>query len=152
MTFYLGMLFLVVAGGIIVHIRNLERKVKQSLSWPSVAGEITCSKVVRRGSGGNSGQGSTFRADVQYSYEVGAKPFRGDKVCVGVDVGTGSRTRAEERCRRYGNGSVVSVYYNPDNPGEACLEPVVDAPYFFYSIAAAFGFFGLGMVTNLIQF
>lgn len=150
MTFYLGILFLVLGCAVVLYVKYLQRKAKQSLSWPSVEGEIVHSEVVQKSSGGGVySTSTTFRADVQYRYQVRARSYRGDKVCVGIDIGTGSQDRAEERCARYQVNSPVTVYYNPGDPQEACLERILDAPYFLYILAGAWIFFGLVMTTGL---
>jgi hypothetical protein len=150
-TFWLGILFLVIGCVWVLYVNYLQRKVKQSLSWPSVQGEMVRSELVQRTTGsGVSGNSTTYRAEVEYNYQVRARSYRGDKVCIGVDVGTGSLNRGEERGERYPVKSPVTVYYNPDNPQEACLERKVDAPFFLYLIGGAFGFFGLLMATGWV--
>lgn len=148
-TDWLGWLFSVLGGAIIIQQQFLKQKARASQSWPTVEGTILQSQVIH-----NSGynQGSTYRAEIVYEYKVRARRYKGKNVCLSYDVGTGDRGRAERRCAQYPVGRAVSVYYNPDKPVDACLEQRVDAPEFFIYIAAAFLFFGLGMILGFIQF
>ncbi len=146
---YLGWLFSFIGFAIIIQQQYLKRKAKASLSWPSVEGEILSSQVIHRSS---HNQGSTYRAEVVYEYTVKARRHKGKNVCLNYDVGTGDRGRAEERCAQYPVGRAVSVFYNPNKPADACLERRADTPIFFLIIAAAFLFFGLGIIFDLIQF
>jgi hypothetical protein len=153
MSFYLGILFLAIGGTMVLHIKYLDHKMRKSFSWPSVEGEITHSEMVQQCGGGPSATSSTttFWADIKYRYQVRARTYLGDAVRVGIDAGTQDRNQAEERCVRYPINSKVTIYYNPDNPKEACLERIIDVPYFLYILAGAFGFFGLAMATGYMQ-
>lgn len=148
-TVWLGGLFSVIGLAIIIQQKMLKKKARASQSWPTVDGTIRKSQVTHK-AGYN--QGSTFRADVAYEYKVKARRYKGKNVCLSYDVGTGDRGRAEQRCAQYPVGRTISVYYNPDNPADACLERRVDAPGFFILIAAFFMFFGGGMILGIISF
>jgi hypothetical protein len=47
---------------------------------------------------------------------------------------------------------MVTVYYNPNHPADACLERRVDAPVFIILLAAAFLFFGLCMIPGFFDY
>lgn len=147
--YLLGWLFATIGFAIIIQQQYLKRKARASQSWPSVEGEILGSQVIHR-AGYN--QGSTYRAEVVYEYTVKARRYKEKNVCLSYDVGTGDRGRAEERCAQYPLGRAVTVYYNAKNPADACLEQRADTPVFFIIIAAAFLFFGWGIILGLLQF
>ena len=148
-TSLLGWLFAIIGFAIIIQQQYLKRKARAIQSWPSVEGEVLSSEVIHRSS---HDQGSTYRAEVVYEYRVRAQRYKGKNVCLSYDVGTGDRGRAEERCAQYPLGSAVTVYYNAKNPADACLERRADTPIFFIILAAAFLFFGWGIILDLIQF
>ena len=148
-TVWLGWLFSIIGLAIILQQQFLKRKARTSQAWPTVDGTIRKSEVIRRAS---HNQGRTYRPEVAYEYTVKARRYKGKNVCLSYDVGTGDRVRAEKRCAQYPVGRTVSVYYNPNNPADACLERRVDAPDFFIYIAAFFMFFGWGMILGIINF
>jgi len=150
MSFYLGILFLGLGGAMVLHVKYLERKMKQTFSWPSVEGKIIHSEMAQGTGGGPSATSSTtvYWADIKYRYQVRGRTYRENAIRIGIDTGEADRNQAEERHARYPVNSTVTVYYNPDKPKEACLERVVDVPSFLYLLAGAFGFFGLIMVTG----
>ncbi len=147
----IGWLFVLIAIGMVLYEKHLEKKAGEAQFWPVADGEITHSEVVRQGGAGLN-TSSTFKADVKYKYKIKSRTLRGNKVRLGVDIATGSRTRAEERCAQFPVGRTVEVHYNPDKPAECCLEPVADATQLVYIFAACFGFMGFGVVSGLIRF
>ncbi|MDH3256532.1 MAG: DUF3592 domain-containing protein [Nitrospinota bacterium] len=148
-TFWLGCLFSVLGLAIIIQQQFLKYKARSSQSWPTTEGTILKSEVISKS---NYNQGtSTYRANIVYDYTVKARRYKGENVCLSYDVGTGSRSRAERRCSEYPVGRKVTVYYNPNNSSDACLERRADAPVFITIIAAAFMFFGWGMILGFFK-
>jgi hypothetical protein len=61
-------------------------------------------------------------AEVSYSFAVGAEPYRSKRICLlGEPDGT-----VPAVLKRYPQGRIVTVYYNPEDPTECILER--DAP------------------------
>ena len=148
-TFWLGCLFSVLGLAIIIQQQFLKYKVRASQTWPSIDGEIVRSEVICKG--GAPGGGTTFKADIKYKYQVKARRYKGKNVCLNYDVATGDRGRAEQRCAEYPVGRTATVYYNPNNFADACLERRADAPVFIIIIAGAFMFFGLCMILGFFN-
>ncbi len=121
--------------------RNLA---KRSRSWPQADGLILSSSIGASGGGSTEhGNGNrTFHADVQYEYDVAGRKHRGNRICIGGELNTSFRGRAEARCTQYPAGKHVRVHYDPANPDVACLEPVCEVAVFTYSIGAAFVLIG----------
>ncbi len=117
--------------------RNLAQR---SRSWPRAEGLILSSDIGVSGGGSvNYSNGNrTFHANVQYEYEAGGRTRRGHRICMGGELNTSFRGRAQARCARYSPGKHVRVHYDPANPDVACLEPVCEIAVFAYSIGTAF--------------
>lgn len=94
-----------------------------SRRWPSTPGRIVRSEVVHAG----YAMGETEQVQVpsiEYSYTVSGREWRGHTVCFEPRLYTTFRIRADEVQQRYGVGTEVAVFYDPTDPGRACLEPV----------------------------
>jgi len=63
----------------------------------------------------------TYTPKVRYRYEVDGETHTSTNVFPGGTPGRGDRGWAEEITSDYGAGDEVTVYYDPDEPGEAYL-------------------------------
>jgi len=113
-------------------------QVKCSHSWSRTKGEVLESEVVRDVSGDVQGATRTFGARLRYQYIVDGQKFECGTLCVGGELNTGSRQRAQDRCDQYPVGSQVDVYYNPKNPRKACLEQRGEGALILILIGAVF--------------
>ncbi len=86
--------------------------------WPTTEGQIVASQVGER----DGLDGGTYHAEVHYSYGVAGAKYQGKRVAVD-DSGTNHRGRAEKIVDRYPVGAKVTVFYNPNRPEKAVLEP-----------------------------
>lgn len=95
----------------------------ESESWPSVEGKIVISEVVARSSGASGGYQRYYYPSVAYDYTIEERWYRGKQVTSGGEIGVSISWMAERALTRYPMGSLVRVYYNPEQPSEALLEP-----------------------------
>jgi hypothetical protein len=121
----IGLGVLLIGGGIggLVYLSSAQKKARESRSWPTVKGRITQCDVVRKG--GTTGRGVSnvrYEIELAYSYTVDGKRFRGDRMQV-FGVSHKFEDDAQEHARQYPVGKAVPVYYNPDDPEDAVLEP-----------------------------
>lgn len=141
--------FLILMGATYIgYVWFKELKVKASQSWPSVSGKITRSKVVQKTSH-NAASGSpnmTYQADIEYRYKVRTRSLKGHTICIGGEVYTSFTDRADRWVQRYPEDSEVTIYYNPKNPKEACLERSGEMGSWGYKIGG-----GLILVGALIK-
>jgi len=99
-------------GGIVI------RNASISEGWPSTQGEITSSYI--RSS--TDEDGTSYFADIEFKYVVNDRWLEGDMVNFG-EYGTSDMSHAEGIVDRYPIGKMVTVYYNPEQPETAVLEP-----------------------------
>ena len=85
--------------------------------WPSAMGVLTKAQVAETGVG-------HYRADVAYSYRVGANDLAGSRVRVS-DGEYNIRDGAVQAIDGLTVGQPVSVFYNPSNPQQSVLRPGV---------------------------
>ena len=100
-----------------VGVQNLRRG-SASKHWPTTEGRIL-SSVVRRSSGR---QGTICEPDIVYQYAVDGTDYAHWAVDL-RGLGTTCGSVAAEVVARYPVGATVTVYYDPDHPERAVLEP-----------------------------
>ncbi len=85
--------------------------------WPMTDGIVRSSQIKPHSD--NDG-GTTYSAEVTYTYDVAGVNYDGDKVAIGEM--SSSSEYARGIVDRYPTGRKVSVHYSPTNPAEAVLE------------------------------
>jgi hypothetical protein len=104
-----------------------------SCRWPEATGTVVVSDLQRSP---NVEGGHTYRPEVSYRYTVNGEEFVASRTRFGDRLELGWSAPAVRIIRRYRVGTVVRVRYNPDDPGDAVLEPGVNGLLF---ASAAFG-------------
>ncbi|MFH1299426.1 MAG: DUF3592 domain-containing protein [Planctomycetota bacterium] len=128
----LGVVFLS-TGFLVTYLLGLPliEQAKASKNWPTTEGVVLNSKVVTHRSSNSSS--STYSAKVIYRYQVEGQNHEGKTVWFGSDLSTSNRSLAEETVGKYPNDKKVTVYYDPQDPAAAVLEPgVFKSTYFYY--------------------
>jgi len=119
-----GVFFLVGAITLFFVIRN-RQKSSASMSWPSTPGTITASSVRENSSTDEDGHVSyTYSPVVEYDFTVNNQNYKGKRINYGVSASS-SYEKARQETDRFNPGMQVTVYYNPEKPGEAVLEKKV---------------------------
>lgn len=121
-TFCFGGVFFLVGGILLfIAIRN-RQKSSASMSWPSVPGTITASAVRENSSTDEDGhESTTYSPAVEYEYLVNNQAYKGKRINYGVGSSS-NRAAAQKEVDRFLPGMAVTVYYNPEKPGEAVLD------------------------------
>ncbi len=95
---------------------NLWRQM-QAESWPVTAGEVIRSEVKTS----TDSDGTTYRAEVTFRYEVGGQRYEADTWRFGA-WGSSDSSAARDVVQRFPAGAAVEVRYNPNDPSSAVLE------------------------------
>jgi hypothetical protein len=112
-------LFIIVGASVLYFGLGQIELAKQSVDWPTVEGMVQQSTVeYRRDSEG----GGAYYAQVLYDYTVQGVTYSGNRIAIG-DYGSGTPSYARSIVNEYQVGRTATVYYSPDNPEEALLEP-----------------------------
>jgi hypothetical protein len=112
----------------------------RSRSWPFATGVISSSDVCES----YSKNGTQYYPCIQYRYYVNGKALDGDQI-YGVHRQPGDYYPALDLANIYSVGSQVNVYYDPEAPETACLEPGVIPWETYGAIVAGLFFTGFGL-------
>ncbi len=95
------------------------RACRESRNWPCVEGRITESavQVTRRH------HSTSYSPQIAYTYSVLGQAHFSTAVTIGATRTFSSYTKAQAQVAKYPLGQTVSVYYDPQQPAQATLEP-----------------------------
>ena len=111
-----------------------------SKNWPSVPGTITKSEVQVFKRDGNT----HYQPDIAYSYTVDGRKYSASKITVGDGSLDNNVTKAKRLQAEYPVDKEVDVYYDPDLPESAVLQPgTKSGDLMLAGISAIFFFVGL---------
>jgi hypothetical protein len=115
--------------GVVAFFRG-RRLASASLRWPTAAGIVTTSGVIEEAIEDKSNDDKSFnrkiyryQVDLRYAYQVDQRDFVGTAAGWGWTAIYGLREVAEKAAGQYQPGQAVTVYYDPQQPGHAVLEP-----------------------------
>jgi hypothetical protein len=112
--------FVFVAAGVAMSYFGVRtfQNAQASTEWPSVRGQVTESRV-----GTHDSDGTTmYSAEVVYEYTVNDRHYVNDRIKFGEGSSSNPRP-AHNTVAAYPVGASVDVYYSPDDPLNAVLEP-----------------------------
>ena len=110
--------------GIFKGVKLLVRTGKTK-NWPTTSGRINETNIAvrhtSRRSNGNTYHSTRYEPMVNYEYQVGGVTYSGVKIQeIGRSYG---KSKADEIAANYPVGGLVTVYYDPESPGDAVLVP-----------------------------
>ena len=115
--------------GVVAFVRG-RRLASASTRWPTVAGIVTNSGVIEEAIEDKGNDDKSFvrkiyryQVDLRYAYQIGKRDFVGTSANWGWTAIYGLRELAEKAASQYRQGQPVTVYYDPEQPGNAVLEP-----------------------------
>lgn len=120
----IGLLGFVMVGALVAGIVTIVFGVRSfyyafaSYSWPETAGTVVESRQ-RRTSGTKM---TLYSAHIVYDYTVDGTAYSSRRVSFG-DTNHSSARHARQTVERYHFGKTVTVFYHPQNPAMAVLEP-----------------------------
>jgi hypothetical protein len=114
-----GPILILIGVGAFYFLGGTLRQAYTSTSWPTVQGQIVRSEVAQhRDSDGDQ----MYNPVIDYSYTVNNQSYGGSQVTI-MDGSTSVRSLVQDTVKRYPSGTAVTVYYDPDDPANAVLEP-----------------------------
>lgn len=124
-----------------VHGKRVLDEAQASTKWPAVPGKVTASNLTTS----HSRNGTTYAAHVEYAYAVGGRELSGSTVWFG-DEDTHDRDDAQKTLAQFPVGKEVRVFYRPDQPETAVLEPgTYPSSYLMLGLGVALGLAGIGV-------
>lgn len=92
---------------------------RASKAWPAIKGTILHSRIARQ-------EGGSYAAIVQYMYVVNGKEYKSEAINAAPGWwALGLQGAARKKVAQYPTDRIVDVYYNPQSPKRAFLEPGV---------------------------
>ena len=118
-------------------------RARASAAWPSVERAVIRATIARESIPGSSGASTTWRPTVVYEYFVDATRHAGQRISYG-EYATAERADAERVVDQYPKDTRVRVFYMPDDPRQAVLEPgAAGIPWFFVALGLVFSITGI---------
>jgi hypothetical protein len=128
---------------------SAKRKADASRAWPSTTGMIETSTITSSTHTDSDGFSSTsFAPVIVYSYSVMGSDFHSRRVGFGMDM-SGPKSGAVSMMKRYPVGKTVSVFFDPEKPGEAVLEHSIKNSVSTIILFSVFG--GVGIIAFLVS-
>jgi Protein of unknown function (DUF3592) len=108
-------LFALVCTVIVLHSRR----------WPTTPGRIIAAgtEQFKDREPDSGGSRTLYKSFVQYTYEVNGHQYTGDRVSLGVTISSTIPALARRQAAKFQPGAEVTVYYNPLDPTDCCLNP-----------------------------
>jgi hypothetical protein len=118
--------FFLLAGAILLFFAiRTRRKSNASMAWPSTTGQISTASVRQNSSTDEDGHVNfTYSPVVEYDFSVNGQAFKGRRINYGITASP-TKEAAQKEVDRFSVGRQVTVFYNPEKPGEAVLEKKV---------------------------
>jgi hypothetical protein len=144
-AFIIGSVFLLIGGGVAFYFgKPILDKAKASESWPTVQGQVIKSELESH----HDKKKTTYSALVIYKFEADGEDYEGDEVWFG-QYSSSDRSAMQKLVKEYPVGKDVTVYYSPDDPTQAVLQPgAFTSSYMVYGIGLLF--FGIGCLLVII--
>ncbi|SHL57936.1 Protein of unknown function [Bradyrhizobium lablabi] len=104
------------------------RKLQSSAKWPTAAGTITDSEVIESQNTETDDKGretvnTEYRVDIRFAYKVGLREFHSSNWKWGWTAIYRNREKPEKIVAAHPAGKSVQVFYDPNEPATAVLEP-----------------------------
>lgn len=98
------------------------RRASAAAQRPTVPGKVISSVIEEQRS---TGRGRHYRCRVTYTYTIDDTEHTSHRAFYGDDLWSPKPAEVNEVHQRYPEGATVTVYYDPNDPGDAVLETVV---------------------------
>lgn len=128
----LGFVFLLLNAILLAVIFFMRRKMQAVSQWPSTGGVVLASMLESRS---DSEGGYTNYPVVKYAYQVGEHSYQSRTIAPGPEMGGSG---AAGVISRYPINTLVTVYYNPENPSDAVLEKKAPAQFLMWFLLILF--------------
>lgn len=121
-AYLIPVVFALIGLFLVVNYFRHRSKHQASESWTTVEGKISKSWIREDYSTDSDGDHTThYYPEVEYVYSFMGQDYHGSNIVFGPKQG-GGRSGAEKVTAKYPAGSPVTVYYDPNNPGDSVLE------------------------------
>lgn len=135
---------LAIAGGSSFYYASSWLRASEGRGWPTTQGTILSIHVEDRVSEGSDGRSSyTYHPRIAYSYRVGARTLRGERIWLTGNDFYNDRADAVAFVQDYQIAQSVPVAYDPQRPSQAAL--LIENPPWQILLFTAFGLVWTGL-------
>lgn len=96
------------------------RRTKNTETWPSTQGMVSATNIRRYNDEGTI----RFAPEIDYEYTVAGRRYRSSVIRSEVFVSFSDESEAKQFVNVYAVGTEVPVFYDPENPSKAVLQPI----------------------------
>lgn len=149
-TLIIGVAFIVCAWVAYTNFsKPMAEEAEATESWPTAPGVITSSEIDQYDSDGTT----MYSAEINYDFTVDDKPYNGNRITINSgNTSTSSIKEVKKDLQKYPVGANVTVYYDPELPNNAVLEPGADfLTYLIKYGPFVFVFFGVLMLFQVFK-
>jgi hypothetical protein len=149
-TFIFGIVFIVGAWLTYTNFsKPMAEEADATKSWPTAPGVITNSDIRQSESDGTT----MYSADISYDFVVDGKPFSGNRITINSGgTSTSSIKSVKKDLQKYPVDATVTVFYDPELPNNAVLEPGADFfTYIIKYLPFLFGLLGVAMLWQIVK-
>ncbi|MEM7115806.1 MAG: DUF3592 domain-containing protein [Chloroflexota bacterium] len=142
--------------GIMLSLARIVLLGLKSKSWPNTYGKITQSQIIKAKRSETGSFLTHYRTVIQYEYIVGDVSYKSqtlsfpDQAWQILNRGLRSLRVAKTLQTKYPMNQSIEVYYNPKNPRQSVLEPII-ADKNFILLLIIFLVMGMLFAAILIQ-
>ena len=133
--FISAIVFIAVAIGLNYFTSDMIDEAKESETWPSVPGIVTDSTISSYVSTSDGKNQTMYSAGVTTSYNVDGKQYSTSMINLAGSSSTSVRSSVQKKIEKYPKGREVSVYFDPEYPDHAVLEPGMPMLFWILRIA-----------------
>lgn len=140
-----GLLFVVAGIAFAFFGYNSYQRGMQSKNWPVAKGSVIQSKIEKRtettGSGSSKRKVVKSYPIVKYTYSVGSQSYQSSRITFGQSK------NVHQTVARYPKGENIQVHYDPEDPGQAVLEPGGDTTFSLVFMGLGAALFAVGLFS-----
>ncbi len=158
MAAVMGILFVIVGALLILWGVSAALSATRTTHWPTVSGRVIASRIEVKeqktlspsSKGASYYKQKRYYPKIEYPYSVQGKEFTGTKVkaLFSGRISYLTEWQAQNVINKYPEGKNVLVFYDPNDPARACLEPGV--PWKLVLPMSLFGLLSMGVGIALI--
>lgn len=127
----------------------LGRQQQASVGWPSVEGRVINTYLEEYR---DAEQEVSYTPRIIYEYRLDGQTYTSQQIAFGIEQSYGSQNRAGDVLDEFPVGSPVTVYYDPDNPGNAVLDRSTGRNTFFIILGGALTLWGTVSLVSVLRY
>jgi len=145
----LPIIFIVVGVVVLIIGINYAKESLDSLRWSSVGGKVVSSEIAQSVSGRGEKRIINYDFKINYIYVVDGQEYSGWRVKF-FNLGTGFKGYLKNVQNEYCVDQDIKVFYDPQNPKEAVLEPGIQIENAFFFVIGLMFVLGGGAILLLM--